>query len=559
MSGKYEPQIMKKAYIMYIYETLRKYTDEYHPLTQAELAERIESDYEITIERKSIKANLEALCDMGMPIGFVEGPERGGKRLWSGVYYDSSIDSISDSVLKILIDSVLCASYLNANQVSQIVEWLKQQGSISFRNSVSRTVFKSSAYGRHVHEGEVSVNVEVCHEAIDRKRKIIFNYNDFNESGRLAVKTKGIKASPYYTVVSSGRYYLICNVDGTDDLKHYRMDKITGIDVLEKEPRREMREIDPTFDINNYLQTQTYMFAGKDSRVVLRIKKSCFSDLFDFFGDFKVDNNMSDEEYAVVTLRANLEGMYYWALQYGNNVEVVEPQVLRDRIRETVTSMANKYSITDDDKYSMAIKEAQEENHFKHLLPVRELELAGINLQKKREHLKLKDLHSLSVGNNGISDYSFINSYENLRHLRITEPSIAENTQFNLPELRSVTIGNFDIWDREEVNLKDLSAFSNCKSLRQIRLRNISVDDYSAILDLPKLRYVFDADTEAVEKLNLSDGVSIERGRNDKKCTIVFSERIDRERAEIKAAREERKAAAQEALAKARKKKNPEG
>ena len=36
--------------------------------------------------------------------------------------------------------------------------------------------------------------------------------------------------------------------------------------------------------------------------------------------------------------------MRYWALQYGPYVEVLEPEHLRERVKEDVNSMAEKYN-----------------------------------------------------------------------------------------------------------------------------------------------------------------------------------------------------------------------
>ena len=36
--------------------------------------------------------------------------------------------------------------------------------------------------------------------------------------------------------------------------------------------------------------------------------------------------------------------MLYWAMQYGNHVEVLEPAGLREKVRETIEGMRVKYS-----------------------------------------------------------------------------------------------------------------------------------------------------------------------------------------------------------------------
>lgn len=55
----------KKMMNMYIYDILRRNTDAEHPMTQREIQKRLESDYDMTVDRKAVKANLEDLINDG--------------------------------------------------------------------------------------------------------------------------------------------------------------------------------------------------------------------------------------------------------------------------------------------------------------------------------------------------------------------------------------------------------------------------------------------------------------------------------------------------------------
>lgn len=46
-----------------------------------------------------------------------------------------------------------------------------------------------------------------------------------------------------------------------------------------------------------------------------------------------------------VTLTCNEDSMFYWALQYGLFVEIIEPISLRKRISEAVMKMNEKYNL----------------------------------------------------------------------------------------------------------------------------------------------------------------------------------------------------------------------
>lgn len=55
----------KKMMNIYILDILKHYTDAEHPMTQREIQKRLESDYDMTVDRKAVKANLEDLINDG--------------------------------------------------------------------------------------------------------------------------------------------------------------------------------------------------------------------------------------------------------------------------------------------------------------------------------------------------------------------------------------------------------------------------------------------------------------------------------------------------------------
>ena len=55
----------KKMMNMYILDILKHYTDAEHPMTQKEIQQKLESDYDMVVDRKAIKANLEDFINDG--------------------------------------------------------------------------------------------------------------------------------------------------------------------------------------------------------------------------------------------------------------------------------------------------------------------------------------------------------------------------------------------------------------------------------------------------------------------------------------------------------------
>ena len=62
----------KKLIIMNILDILKKYTDENHRLSQKEIAEILETEYEMKVDRKAVKRNLMNLIESGYEIEYSE-------------------------------------------------------------------------------------------------------------------------------------------------------------------------------------------------------------------------------------------------------------------------------------------------------------------------------------------------------------------------------------------------------------------------------------------------------------------------------------------------------
>ena len=66
--------------------------------------------------------------------------------------------------------------------------------------------------------------------------------------------------------------------------------------------------------------------------------------LIDWLGkDFRV-RKTDVEDQIEITLNCNQEAIFYWTLQYGPCVEVLEPATLRDRIGLAAKELNEKYN-----------------------------------------------------------------------------------------------------------------------------------------------------------------------------------------------------------------------
>lgn len=322
----------KKMLNMMILEILRKHSDEQHRLTQKEIIRYLKSIYGITCDRRSVRSNVEALQEMGYDI-----ETRPGYALISRTF--------DNAELRMLIDSVLFARGLSAAQAERLVGKLKAIGSDYFQPKVSHVVHLPKLH--HAENAQVMISLDVLNDAIETKRKVRFTYNRCGTDFRLHPRrSEPYVVNPYQLVAQNGWYYLIGNYDAYDNISHYRLDRITGIEMLSepRKPKKDIGELARGFSLPRHMAEHIYMFSGKSVTVRLRTEVSMMDSLTDWFGrDFHI--HPKGDGRIIVTLRCNEEAMKYWALQFGAYVEIVEPEHLREALKNVLLRMCSLYGI----------------------------------------------------------------------------------------------------------------------------------------------------------------------------------------------------------------------
>ncbi len=319
----------KKLYILYILEILKKYSDDRHRLRQQDIIDIMKKDYDISCERKAVARNISDLQELGYDI------ETGGG------YYLVERD-FEDSELRLLIDSVLASRYIPANQAKDLIDRLAGQSNIYFKKQVRHV---SNIEKMEHTAGQLFYTIEVLSQAIEDNRKVKFFYNRYDETKTLK-KTSREKhlVNPYQIVVANGRYYLLGNMDKYSNSTHFRVEKISDVEITDMaaKPVREVDEFQNGLNLPKHMAEHVYMFSGKSQLVRLRVAESGINDVIDWLGsDIQITRESKDT--LLVDVTANPQAMKYWAVQFGEKVEILLPETLREEVRELVTKIYTKY------------------------------------------------------------------------------------------------------------------------------------------------------------------------------------------------------------------------
>lgn len=321
----------KKLSILYTLQVLRDYSDENHLLSQADIALKIEQKYGMVCERKSIGTNIDSLIDFGYDIV----KTNAGSFLASREFEPSEI--------KFLVDAVFSSKSINSKHSRELSEKLSEFLSV-YQRKQYRYIYKADDLNRSDNK-QLFYNIDVINDAIEKNRQITFKYNSYGIDGKLTPKKNGkdYLVNPYFMVNSQGKYYLVCNYDYYDTLGNYKIEQITDIKMTDKprKPISENKDYEENFDIAKYINQNVYMFSSKTIKSKIKLD-SCFDSTYihEFFADATIKEE-NGKYYAYV--KANEDSIIYWCIQYGDVVELVEPQDVREYIINELHKTLNKY------------------------------------------------------------------------------------------------------------------------------------------------------------------------------------------------------------------------
>lgn len=343
----------KKQIIMNILDILKRYTDEDHRLSQKEIADILKNEYNMTVDRKSVKRNLSNLLEIGYPIEYRESirmiPNKTtGELEESYILSDFYLErDFSDAELRLLIDSLLFSKHIPYNQCKDLIEKLEGLSSKYFEAKVKHI---RTLAGNQPANKQLFYTIDILDEAISKERQVKFHYAEYGTDKKLHNRknskgtTREYIINPYQIVVTNGRYYLICNYDKYDDLSNYRVDRITDIELLNTpaKPKRKVKGAENGFDLSKHMAEHIYMFSDESDTVTFRVKKYILDDVMDWFGkDLTFFDEAEDE--VSVRVRVNLAAMRCWALQYALHARVLSPESLVEEVRNDIKKAEENY------------------------------------------------------------------------------------------------------------------------------------------------------------------------------------------------------------------------
>lgn len=343
----------KKLIIINILDILRKYTDENHRLSQREISDILENEYDMKIDRKSVKRNLMNLIEFGYDIEYSEQPRTSKDK--NGNSYENNILSdfylnreFTDSELRLLIDSVLFSNHIPYKQDKLLVEKLESLANTYFKSRVDHIARMPED---KTDNKQLFYNIELLDEAISEGKKISFHYAEYRSDKKLHKRKRSDGTdrlyiiSPYQLVAKEGKYYLVCNYNKSDTISNYRVDRIMDIKILDET----VKSFDSLQGSNSrrlntkeYMKQHIYMFASESIKAEFTIAKFLITDVIDLFGKDVKFSNETDTQINV-TVTVDRMAMEHFARNFAPHVVIKSPQSLVDKVKSDLEKALSQY------------------------------------------------------------------------------------------------------------------------------------------------------------------------------------------------------------------------
>lgn len=319
----------QKLKILYIMRMLMENTDEEHALSTARIIEELEK-CGIKAERKSVYDDIEMLKLFGLDILSRRSEPKG--------YYIASRD-FELPELKLLVDAVQSSKFITEKKSGELIKKIERLAGRYEAGELQRQVVVSNRI-KTMNES-IYYNVDKIHSAISHDVKIRYKYCEWTVGKTLEPKKNGeyYTVSPWYMMWDDENYYLIGYSSDSGGIRHYRVDKMLGIELTGE--RREGSEQLKRFDIALFSKKTFGMFAGEETELEIRFDNKLIGVVIDRFGkDVRIWEKNS--RFFTARVKVNVSAQFYgWLAALGRDAVILSPTEEADKYAEYINEISD--------------------------------------------------------------------------------------------------------------------------------------------------------------------------------------------------------------------------
>ena len=323
----------QKLKIAYLTRIMLEKTDDEHGLTLPQIVDEL-ARYDVTAERKSIYADF---ADMTDKLGIEIIKEKKGKE----TYYHAGKRDFEVAEIKLLIDAIQASKFITEKKSNELIKKVKGLVSHYQAMQLQRQVF---VQGRIKTMNEsIYYNVDTLHAAIARNARIKFQYCGWYPNKKLVPLHNGdfFNVSPWALTWDDENYYLVAFDHYEEKIKHYRVDKMVKISILEE--KRGGKELFDNFDMAAYSTVNFGMYHGEVKKVHISFPDYMVGIFIDRFGK-DISIRPAGERRSEIAVNVAVSKQFFgWIAGLGRWVKIEGPETVVEEMREFTEKLAKVY------------------------------------------------------------------------------------------------------------------------------------------------------------------------------------------------------------------------
>ncbi len=271
------------------------------------------------VSRRTINRDIEDLCKAGIPIMTKQGVN-GGISIMENYKWDKTL--FTNTEMQDILAGLRSLDSVNGtNRYGKLMEKLSAGSSDFMVGNQSVLIDLSSWY-----KESLAPKIELIRAAIDTCRELeFFYYSPKNESFRCI--------EPYYLIFRWSSWYVWGWCKRKEDLRMFKLNRMENTKVTERE--FEKRQVSMP-DLSN-----ERIFPG-GIKVKALFEPECKWRLVEEFGT----GSFKEQEDGRLLFQADYtdeENLITWLMSFRDKAELLEPEEIRIKIRESIGKMKRKY------------------------------------------------------------------------------------------------------------------------------------------------------------------------------------------------------------------------
>lgn len=322
----------QKLKILALAKIFEDFTDEENGITMSDIIAKLE-EQGINAERKSIYSDIGQLNDFGYEIE--------GSKLNGTFYYYLLNRKFELPELKLLVDAVQASKFITEKKSNELIKKIEELASKKQASELQRQVYVANRI--KTDNERIYLNVDEINKAINSNKQIDFQYYEWTLNKKMELRTNGEKKdiSPWALMWDDENYYLVAYESESGLIKHYRVDKIRKIQILEK-PRDGKEQFDK-FDMAVYAKKVFNMFTGNEQNVKIEFDNGLIGVVIDRFGkDIMIIP--SEQDKFVINVNVNISNMFFgWIIGLGKGAKILGPENVVEQLKQEIKRLNEQY------------------------------------------------------------------------------------------------------------------------------------------------------------------------------------------------------------------------